>query len=169
MGDMSQSKRKQSRSRRGRRAATSSIAGRIGIPLWPVAVYWYFSQARLAIFGDVRVRHASDGAALIWLPELGEVRLEARHVPSVMTKPNSDLAAAVLDCDGAWDVLIGMGESAAMAVDEVLAAIEQAFIEEVGGERAQSIAVSVLAEHPGLANERVASSAVRAMVIGGPS
>jgi hypothetical protein len=51
----------------------------------------------------------------------------------------------------------------------VLAAVEQAFVEEVGGKRAQSIAVSVLAEHPGLADEQVASSAMRAMVIGGPS
>jgi hypothetical protein len=165
---MGKSKGKQSRAP-GRRAATSGIAGRTRIPLWPVAVYWYFSQARLAIFGDVRVRHVSDGAALIWLPEIGDVRLEIRHVSSVVTKPNRDVAAAVLDCDGAWDVLIGTGASADKAVDEVLAAIEQAFIDEVGGERARSIAESVLAEHPRLADERVASSAVRAVVIGGPS
>jgi hypothetical protein len=145
---MSQSKRKQSRARRGRPAATPSVAGRMRIPLWPVAVHWYFSQARLALFGDVMVRHASDGAALICLPELGEVRLRGPSRPAVITKPGSDLAAAVLACDGAWDVLIGMGDTAAEAINEVLAAVEQAFVEEVGGKRAQSIAVSVLAEPP---------------------
>jgi hypothetical protein len=72
-----------------------------------------------------------------------------------------------LSCDGAWDALIGVGQTAAGAVDEVLGAVEQAFVEEVGIQRARAISVAVLAEHPELADEQVARGAVRAMVIGG--
>jgi hypothetical protein len=73
-----------------------------------------------------------------------------------MTAPGSELAAAVLSCDGAWDALIGVGQTAAGAIDQVLAAIEQAFVEEVGSRRARSIAASVLTERPELADEQLA-------------
>jgi hypothetical protein len=143
--------------------------GRSTTRLWPVAVHWYFSHARLAIYGDVRVRQGPNGAMFIRLPELGNVRLETDQVLSMPTGPGSELAAALLSCDGAWEVLIGAGGTAARAMDELLAAIEQAFVDEVGSKRARSIALSVLTDHPGLADETVASKAVRSMVIDGQS
>jgi len=163
-------KRKRSRGPRGRTAPRHSLAdGRMRTRLWPVAVHWYVSQERLALYGGVRVRQRPDGAAFVSLPGVGEVRLPARQVPSALTEPGSELAAAVLTCDGAWDALIGVGETAAGAIDEVLAAIEQAFVDEVGSKRAQSISVSVLNEHPELADEQLARGYLSMVVIGGRS
>jgi hypothetical protein len=159
---MSKNRRKPSREARGNLAH-----GRTTTRLWPVAVHWYFSHARLAIYGDVRVRQGPNGAMFIWLPELGDVRLETDQILSTPAGPGSELAAAVLFCDGAWEVLIGVGGTAARAIDELLAAIEQAFVDEVGSKRARSIAVSVLTDHPGLADEQAALRAVRSMVISG--
>jgi hypothetical protein len=170
IGDMSHKKRKRSHGPQGSAAAGRNVAGgRLTTRLWPVAVHWYVIQGRLALYGGVRVRQESDGAASVTLPEVGEVRLETRQVASALTEPDSELAAAVLTCDGAWDALIGAGETAAGAIDEVLAAIEQAFVDEVGSKRARSIAASVLTEHPELADEQLALGALSTMVIGGPS
>jgi hypothetical protein len=169
-GDMSHKKPKRSRGPRGRTAPRQGLAsGRMRIRLWPAALHWYVSQERLALYGGVRVHQGPDGAAFVFLPEVGEVGLEARQVASAMTAPGSELAAAVLTCDGAWDALIGVGETASAAIDEVLGAIEQAFVDEVGSERARSIAASVLTELPELADEQVARGALSMMVIGGPS
>jgi len=167
---MSHKKPKRSRGPRGRTAPRRSLAGgMMRTRLWPVAVHWYVSQERLALYGGVRVRQEPDGAAFVALPEVGEVRLEGRQLASALTEPGSELAAAVLTCDGAWDALIGVGETAAGAIDEVLAAIEQAFVDEVGSKRARSIAVSMLTERPELADEQLALGALSMMVIGGPS
>jgi hypothetical protein len=127
------------------------------------------NQARLALYGGVRVRQRPDGGAFVFLPEVGEVRLNTRQVPSATTKPGSELAAAVLAGDGAWDVLIGMGETAAGAIDEVLAAIEQAFVDEVGGKRARSISISALRDHPELADAQLALGVLGMVVIGSRS
>jgi hypothetical protein len=167
-GDMSHKKRKRSRRLQRRSAPMRSVAGSgARIRLWPVAMQWYLDQERLALYSAVRVRQGLDGAAFVCLPGVGEVKLETRQLPSAVTEPGGQLAAAVLSCDGAWDALIGVGQTAAGAVDEVLGAVEQAFVEEVGIQRARAISVAVLAEHPELADEQVARGAVRAMVIGG--
>jgi hypothetical protein len=137
------------------------------IPLWPLAMQWYLDQERLALYRGVRVRQGPDGAAFVFLPGVGEVKLETRKLPSAMTDPGSQLAAAILYCDGAWDGLIGVGQTPAEAVEQVLQAIEQAFVEEVGIQRARETSVAVLAEHPELADDQVARGAVRAMLIGG--
>lgn len=158
---------KNKRRKPSREARRNLANGRSTTRLWPVAVHWYFSHARLAIYGDVRVRQEPEGAMFIRLPELGDVRLETDQVGSMPTGPGSELAAAVLSCNGAWEVLIGVGGTAARAIEELLAAIEQAFVDEVGSKRARSITVSVLTDHPGLADEQVASRAVRSMMIGG--
>jgi hypothetical protein len=169
-GDMSHKKRKRSRRLQGRSASLRSVAGSgARIRLWPLAVQWYLSQERLALYGGVRVRRGLDAAALVCLPGVGEVKLETRQLPSVVTEPGAQLAAAVLSCDGAWDALIGVGQTPAGAVDQVLQAVEQAFVEEVGIQRARAISVAVLAEHPELADAQVARGAVRAMLIGGAS
>jgi hypothetical protein len=167
-GSMSQKKRKRSRGLQQRITAKPSVGGRMTTRLWPVAVNWYLGQGRLVLYGGVRVRQEPDGAAFVFLPEVGEVGLEARRIPSAMTAPGTELAAAVLSCDDAWDALIGVGPTAAGAIDEVLAAIEQAFVEEVGSKRARSIAASVLAERPELADEQLARGALSMVVIGGP-
>jgi hypothetical protein len=167
-GDMSHKKRKRSRRLQRRSAPVRSVAdARPRIRLWPVAVQWYLDQERLAIYSAVRVRQRLDGAAFVSFPEVGEVELETRQLPSVVTEPGGQLAAAVLSCDGAWDALIGVGQTTAGAVEQVLQAVEQAFVEEVGIQRARAISVAVLAEHPELADEQVARGAVRAMLIGG--
>ena len=167
---MSQHKRKRSHRLRGRTAPnprrTIADAG-TPIRLWPVAVQWYLSQERLALYSGVRVRQGLAGAAFVSLPEVGEVGLETGQLPVAMTEPGGELAAAVLCCDGAWEVLIGTGPTAAGAVDEVLGAVEQVFVDEVGAARARAIAVSVFTEHPGLADEQLAHGAVRTMMIGG--
>jgi hypothetical protein len=166
---MSQHKRKRSHGLRGRTARNPKRAivdAGTPIRLWPVAVRWYLSQEWLARYRGVRVRQGPDGAAFVSLPEVGEVGLEACQLPVAMTEPGGELAAAVLCCDGAWDVLIGTGPTAAGAVDEVLGAVERAFVDEVGIARARAIAVSVFTEHPELADEQLARSAVRTMMIG---
>jgi hypothetical protein len=167
---MSQHKRKRSHRLRGRTVPKRTIAD-AGTPirLWPVAVQWYLSQERLALYRGVRVRQGPDGAAFVSLPKVGEVGLETCQLPVAMTEPGGELAAAVLCYDGAWDVLIGTGPTAAGAVDEVLGAVEQAFVDEVGIAQARAIAVSVFTEHPELADEQLARSAVRTMMIGGSS
>jgi hypothetical protein len=165
---MSHKRRKRSRGLQGRTTAKPSVGGRTTTRLWPVAVHWYVRQERLALYAGVKLRQGPDGAAFVALPGVGEVGLEVRQVPSALTEAGSTLAAAVLACDGAWDALIGVGKTAAGAIDEVLAAIEQAFVDEVGSTRARSIAVAVLTEHPELADEQVARGALSMMVIGGP-
>jgi hypothetical protein len=166
---MSQKKRKRSRGLQQRTTAKPSVGGRMTTRLWPVAVNWYLGQGRLVLYGGVRVRQGPDGAAFVFFPDVGEVGLETPQLPSAMTAPGSELAAAVLSCDGAWDALIGVGQTAAGAIDQVLAAIEQAFVEEVGSRRARSIAASVLTERPELADEQLARGALSMVVIGGPS
>jgi hypothetical protein len=169
-GDMSHKKRKRSRRLQRRSAPMRSVADtRPRIRLWPLAVQWYLDQKRLALYSAVRVRRGPDGAAFVCLPGVGEVKLETRQLPSAVTEPGGQLAAAVLSCAGAWDALIGVGQTPAGAVDQVLQAVEQAFVEEVGIQRARAISVAVLAEHPELADEQVARGAVRAMLIGGQS
>jgi hypothetical protein len=166
---MSREKRKRLRGPQGRSAPVRSVAdATTRIPLWPLAVQWYLDQERLALYRGVRVRQGPDGAAFVFLPGVGEVELETRQLPSGVTEPGSQLAAAVLSCGGGLDALIGMGQTAG-AVDEVLAALEQAFVEEVGIQQARAISLAVLAEHPELADDQVARGAVRAMLIGGAS
>jgi hypothetical protein len=165
---MSHKKRKRSRGLQGRTTAKPSAGRRTTTRLWPVAVHWYVSQERLALYAGVKVHQEPNGAAFVALPGVGEVGLEVRQVPSALTEAGSKLAAAVLACDGAWDALIGAGKTAAGAIDEVLAAIEQAFVDEVGSTRARSISVAMLTEHPELADEQVAREALSMMVIGGP-
>jgi hypothetical protein len=168
--DMSHNRRKRSRRLREPTAPMGSVAGSgARARLWPLAVQWYISQERLALYRDVRVRQSPDGAAFVSLPGVGEVELETRQLPSAVTEPGSQLAAGILYRDGAWDALIGVGQTPAGAVDQVLQAVEQAFVEEVGIQRARAISVAVLAEHPELADEQVARSVVRAMLIGGAS
>jgi hypothetical protein len=131
-----------------------------------VAVQWYLSQERLALYSGVRVRQGPNGAALVCLPEVGEVGLEAGQLPVAMTKPGGERAAAVLSRDGGWDVLIGRGPTAAAAVDEVLGAVEQAFVDEVGIAQVRAITESVFTDHPELMDEQVARSAACTLVIG---
>jgi hypothetical protein len=169
-GDMSHKKRKRSGRLQGRSAPVRSVADAgMRFRLWPLAVQWYLDQERLALYSAVRLRQGPDGAALVCLPGVGEVELETRQLSSAVTEPGSQLAAAILYCDGGWDALVGVGQTAAGAVDQVLAAVEQAFVQEVGVQRARAIAGSVLAEHPELADEQLARGAVRSMLIGGAS
>jgi hypothetical protein len=168
-GDMSHKKRKRLGRLQGSAPMRSVADATTRIRLWPLAMQWYLDQERLALYSAVRLRQGPDGAAFVCLPMLGEVELETRKLPSAMTEPGSQLAAAILYCDGAWDGLIGVGQTLAGAVEQVLQAIEQAFVEEVGIQRAREISVAVLAEHPELADEQLARGAVRAMIIGGQS
>jgi hypothetical protein len=147
----------------------SAADARMRIRLWPLAVQWYVNQERLALYRGVRVHQRPDGAAFVSLPGVGEVELETRQLPSAMIESGSQLAAAIISCDGAWDALIGVGQTPAGAVEELLRAVEGAFVEEVGIQRARAISVAVLAEHPELADEQVARGVVRTMLIGGAS
>ncbi len=135
-----------------------------------MAVHWYVNQRRLALYNGVRVRKRPDGAAFLLLPEVGEVRLEPGRTPraTAIAEPGGAVAAAILRSGGSWEVLIGRGQTASGAIDEVLGAVEQAFVDEVGIERARSISVSVFTQHPELADEQLARGTVRTMVIEGP-
>ena len=139
------------------------------IPLWPVAVQWYLQQDRLALYSGVLLRQEPDGAAFVSLPGVGEVRLDARQVPSALTAPDGECAAAVLCNDGAFEALIGTGPTAAGAIDEVLGAVEEAFADEVGTRRAAALSASVLGQHPELADERSARNALDWLVIAAPN
>jgi len=52
---------------------------------------------------------------------------------------------------------------------EVLGAVEEAFVGEVGTRRAAALSASVLGQHPELADEWSARSALASLVIGAPS
>jgi hypothetical protein len=167
---MSQKRRRRStgphrKARSERRAREVTVR----IPLWPVAVHWYLEQERLALYSGVRVRQEPDGPAFVSLPGVGEVRLEARQLPSALTTPDGECAAAVLCDDGAFEALIGIGQTADEAIDEVLGAVEEAFVDEVGTRRAAALSASVLGQHPELADERSVRSALAWLVIGAPS
>jgi hypothetical protein len=168
MGAMSRRRCKRARGPRDRHAPARTVPDpRTRSRLWPVAVHWYVGQERLALYRGVRVHQAPGGAAYVWLPDVGDVRLGTDRLPSGLTDPASEVAAAVLAGDGGWELLLGAGATPAGAVDELLGALEQAFVDEVGTGRAGAISASVLSDHPELADERVARGALATLVIEG--
>lgn len=147
----------------GQHPAAATRSRTVQADLWPFAVDYFVASGRLSLYPDTAVLPGDPSGATpprLRLPGVGLVDLDPTGLDTAGLDPTTDresgatpVAAAVLaDPDGGWSALLCPGPDAKARMDDLLNAITEAFLDELGRQAAADYAQAALAANPMLAD-----------------